>query len=60
MDDAKVVFDRVPLRERIRILEALRQETVGGGLLLGAAIAALVWANSPWRESYHHLTELQV
>ena len=24
-------------------------------LLLGAAITALVWANSPWQDSYHHV-----
>ena len=33
------------------MLDALRQETVGGVLLLVAAVIALVWANSPWRES---------
>jgi NhaA family Na+:H+ antiporter len=54
-DSAKVVFDRLPLAERSRLVSALRQETVGGALLLGAAVLALVWANSPWRESYHEL-----
>jgi Na+:H+ antiporter, NhaA family len=34
---------------------ALRQETVGGALLLGAAVIALIWANSPWQESYEDL-----
>ncbi len=29
-------------------------------LLLGAAIIALVWANSPWRDSYHHIWELEL
>ena len=29
-------------------------------LLLGAAISALVWANSPWRDSYHHIWELEL
>jgi NhaA family Na+:H+ antiporter len=28
--------------------------------LLGAAIAALVWANSPWHESYHHVWEMNL
>jgi len=55
-----VVFDRVPLSERSRVLSALRQETVGGALLLGAAVVALVWANSPWRESYHALAATEV
>ncbi len=29
-------------------------------LLLGAAIIALVWANSPWQVSYHHIWELEL
>lgn len=41
------------------IRAALRTETVGGGLLLGAALLALIWANSPWRESYAALRDLK-
>ncbi|MEU3555283.1 Na+/H+ antiporter NhaA [Streptomyces fragilis] len=40
-------FRRVSLRERGFLADALRTETVGGVLLLLAAIAALVWANVP-------------
>lgn len=29
--------------------------TVGGALLLGDAILALVWANSPWSSGYQDL-----
>ncbi len=29
-------------------------------LLLAAAIAALIWANSPWHESYHHVWEMEL
>src|SRR5271169_4673129 len=29
-------------------------------LLLGAAIIALVWANSQWQASYHHIWELEL
>lgn len=36
------------------------QETSGGILLLLAATAALVWANSPGRETYHRLAETVV
>jgi Na+:H+ antiporter, NhaA family len=32
--------------------QALRTETVGGVLVLVAAAIAIVWANSPWRDSY--------
>ncbi|MBN9158379.1 Na+/H+ antiporter NhaA [Microbacterium sp.] len=34
------------------------KETTGGILLLGAAALALLWANSPWRESYAALSDL--
>lgn len=60
MGTDKVVFGRVPRAERRHVLAALRQETVGGALLLGAAVLALVWANSPWRDSYHELTQTVV
>jgi NhaA family Na+:H+ antiporter len=42
--------------EARRISEILRKETVGGILLLVAAGAALVWANSPWSQGYHRLS----
>jgi len=29
-------------------------------LLLAAAIAALAWANSPWKDSYHHVWEMEL
>ncbi len=60
MSEPKVVFDRLPLSERSHLLAALRQETVGGALLLVAAVTALGWANSPWRESYEALSEITV
>lgn len=43
---------RVPLPERNHLAEALRTETVGGVLLLAGAVAALLWANSPFSGSY--------
>ncbi|MGV0815505.1 Na+/H+ antiporter NhaA [Mycolicibacterium boenickei] len=43
-----------------RVSELLRTETVGGALLLAAAGAALVWANSPWSAGYHRLSEFVV
>ena len=60
MTQREVVFDRLPLSERSWVLSALRQETVGGSLLLGAAVTALLWANSPWRSTYRTLTEVSV
>lgn len=35
------------------------RETTGGMLLIGAAVLAIVWANSPWREAYASLSELR-
>ena len=42
------LFRRSTWREAQRVTDALRTETVGGALLLGAAVTALVWANTPW------------
>ena len=46
--------------EASRLTELLRRETVGGGLLIGAAVIALVWANTPWRGAYTALGALTV
>ncbi|WP_327047513.1 Na+/H+ antiporter NhaA [Microbispora sp. NBC_01189] len=46
--------------ETRRIADILRQETIGGALLLVAALAALVWANSPWSAGYETLRSLRV
>ena len=42
------------------IAEVLRNEAIGGALLLGAAVVALVWANSPWRGAYDSLVNTEV
>lgn len=55
------VLGRLSLPERTFVADALRTETVGGVLLLLAAVAALVWANIPALHdsyetvSHHHL-----
>jgi Na+:H+ antiporter, NhaA family len=41
-----------PWAERVEVARALRTETVGGLVLLAAALVALVWANSPWSAGY--------
>lgn len=51
------LFSRGDWPEAKRVAEALRAETVGGSLLLVAALAALAWANSPWREAYAGLRD---
>ncbi|MCT7353526.1 Na+/H+ antiporter NhaA [Streptomyces sp. 15-116A] len=47
----------LPLPERTAVAQALRTETVGGLVLLAAAVAALVWANSPWAGTYERIRE---
>jgi NhaA family Na+:H+ antiporter len=47
-------------REVRRIGDILRTETVGGVLLVAAALVALVWANSPWGDVYRALSQLRV
>ncbi|MBW1640627.1 Na+/H+ antiporter NhaA [Microbacterium resistens] len=42
----------MPVAPLSRLSRALTKETTGGALLVAAATVALVWANSPWRESY--------
>ena len=53
----KVVFGLLPWPERQAVAEALRTETVGGLVLLAAAVVALVWANSPWSEAYESVRD---
>jgi hypothetical protein len=54
------LFGRGSWREVRRIGDILRTETVGGVLLIAAAVVALVWANLPWRETYHDLSSLRI
>jgi len=43
-----------------RLATALRNDLVGGACLLTAAVVALVWANSPWADTYESLRTLQL
>lgn len=49
------VFPRVLGSERAFLADTLRAETTGGFLLLAAAVAALIWANSGWHEAYEQV-----
>lgn len=54
-----------PLRVRIPqvsppLKSFLATEAGGAALLLAAAVIALVWANSPWSESYHTFWDTEV
>ncbi|MFD1320328.1 Na+/H+ antiporter NhaA [Micromonospora sonneratiae] len=52
---ARRLFQRSTWPEAKVVADILRTETVGGGLLLLGAVIALVWANSPWADSYFSL-----
>src|SRR3954452_6701901 len=54
------LFGRGSWAEARRVADILRKETVGGVLLLIATVIALVWANSPWAESYSALRDTVV
>ena len=51
------LFARSSWAEARRIADVLRQETIGGALLLAGAVVALIWANSPWSGTYELLRD---
>ncbi|MBK8757043.1 MAG: Na+/H+ antiporter NhaA [Actinomycetales bacterium] len=59
-DTSRRIFARLSLPEGRFLARALRTETVGGALLLGAALLALIWSNSPWHESYSALRAVRI
>ncbi len=56
--DRRKVFGRLSLPERNFVADALRTETVGGIILLLAAVAALIWANTPLKTSYESVSHI--
>jgi NhaA family Na+:H+ antiporter len=54
------LFVRGTWPETKRFAEILRKETVGGVMLLLAAGAAMIWANSPAAQSYQALADFAV
>ncbi|MCE0508702.1 Na+/H+ antiporter NhaA [Microbacterium sp. KKR3/1] len=56
----RAVFPSSSRDESRRIGEILRKETVGGILLVSLAAIALLWANSPWAESYFALRDFEI
>ncbi|MFC0601901.1 Na+/H+ antiporter NhaA [Streptomyces palmae] len=53
----RTFLNRLSLPERNFVADALRTETVGGVLLLVAAIAALILANTPLSGFYHDIKD---
>ena len=56
----QVAQDCILSRGLPHIYAFIRTEQSGGLILLLAAIAALIWINSPWNESYSHLWETNI
>jgi NhaA family Na+:H+ antiporter len=56
----RALFSRGSWSETSRVSDILRKETVGGALLLAAAVVAIIWANSPWSASYDALGAVHV
>ena len=54
------IFPSASRAESIRVTEILRKETVGGILLVIFAAIALIWANSPWAESYFAIRDFEI
>lgn len=54
------LFGRRSWPETSRTADILRRETIGGALLLGAALLALIWANTPWSDAYETLRDTRV
>ncbi|RVU27550.1 Na+/H+ antiporter NhaA [Streptomyces antnestii] len=58
--NGRKALGRLSLPERTFVADALRTETVGGVLLLVAAIAALIWANTPLSDSYESVRDFHI
>ena len=52
--------NRTHRSRRVRAHRWVTLETTSGGLLVLAALVALVWANSPWRSGYTVLSQFQI
>ncbi|MFD3701360.1 Na+/H+ antiporter NhaA [Streptomyces sp. NPDC058646] len=53
----RIVFGLMPWPERQAIASSLRTETVGGLVLLAAAVIALIWANTPFSGAYEAIRD---
>lgn len=54
------LFPSSSATESLRIGEILRKETVGGMLLVVLAVVAILWANSPWAETYFAIRDFEI
>lgn len=56
----QTILSRGSYPEYVRLSDLMRKETVGGIMLLIAAVAALIWANSPAADSYFAIRDFKV
>lgn len=56
----RTTLGRGSYSEVLRVGDVLRKETVGGLLLVAAAAVAIVWANSPWAETYFAIRDTEI
>ncbi len=54
------LFARGSFVESSRVAEILRAESVGGALVIAAALAAFTWANTPWAATYDDLRAFRI
>ncbi|MBG6237659.1 NhaA family Na+:H+ antiporter [Mycetocola sp. CAN_C7] len=57
---SRSILGRGSYSESLRIGTILRKETVGGLLLVVAALVAVIWANSPAADSYFALRDFRI
>lgn len=55
--ERSTILGLLPWPERQAVAQALRTETVGGLVLLAAAVVALIWANTPWSNVYEQIRD---
>ncbi|MCB1219681.1 MAG: Na+/H+ antiporter NhaA [Planctomycetales bacterium] len=55
IDRHKGQLEKIRERVETQFQSFVRLESSGGIVLLGCAIIALIWANSPWGDTYYHL-----
>ena len=54
------LLPRPSTQEETFLGHLLRQETIGGAVVLVAALVAVLWANSPWAEAYESLRHVEL
>jgi NhaA family Na+:H+ antiporter len=60
VSERRLIFPSSSSDEETFLGKLLRQETVGGGVVLVAALVAVVWANSPWGWAYYDLRHFEI